>query len=344
MLLADGDPLPYDDLVIATGAAPRPSPWRPGSGVYQLRTLADSLALKERFAAGGAVVMIGGGFIGAGSAAAARAAGCAVTIVDPVPVPMARATGPVVGELLAGLHGRHGVAARFGVGVEAVTGRAGDLTVTLSDGTALRAGTVVVGIGAVPNDAWLGGSGLVVADGVALRRVPRGGRRGARLRGRATSARWPHPELAAPVRSEHWTNAADQARCVAHNIAHPDAPEAYRPRTTSGRTSTTGRCRSPGSGPARPPSGSSATPRATGLRSWWCTPTPPAGCAPSSASTGRGRSCACRRLLDERAQRGPGQGPAGRAVTSGRPYPPVVQYRLPVGVEHRPAGHRLLEA
>jgi len=51
-------------------------------------------------------------------------------------------------------------------GVEAVTGQAGDLTVTLSDGTALRAGTVVVGIGAVPNDAWLGGSGLVVADGV----------------------------------------------------------------------------------------------------------------------------------------------------------------------------------
>ena len=167
VLLADGDLLPYDDLVIATGAMPRPSPWRPGSGVYQLRTLADSLALKERFAAGGEVVMIGGGFIGAETAAAARAAGCAVTIVDPVPVPMARATGPVVGELLAGLHGRHGVVARFGVGVEAVTGQAGDLTVTLSDGTALRAGTVVVGIGAVPNDAWLGGSGLVVA-GIGL--------------------------------------------------------------------------------------------------------------------------------------------------------------------------------
>ena len=52
VLLADGDLLPYDDLVIATGASPRPSPWRPESGVYQLRTLADCLALKERFAAG----------------------------------------------------------------------------------------------------------------------------------------------------------------------------------------------------------------------------------------------------------------------------------------------------
>ncbi len=228
VLLADGDLLPYDDLVIATGAAPRPSPWRPGSGVYQLRTLADSLALKERFAAGGAVVMIGGGFIGAETAAAARAAGCAVTIVDPVPVPMARATGAVVGELLAGLHGRHGVDARFGVGVEAVTGQAGDLTVTLSDGTTLRAGTVVVGIGAVPNDSWLGGSGLVVADGVVCdTHLAAAGAE--RVFAAGDVARWPHPELAAPVRSEHWTNAADQARCVAHNIAHPDAPEAYRP-------------------------------------------------------------------------------------------------------------------
>jgi phthalate 3,4-dioxygenase ferredoxin reductase subunit len=228
VLLADGDLLPYDDLVIATGAVPRPSPWQPGSGVYQLRALADSLALKERFAAGGAVVMIGGGFIGAETAAAARAAGCAVTIVDPVPVPMARATGPVVGELLAGLHGRHGVAARFGVGVEAVTGQAGDLTVTLTDGTALRAGTVVVGIGAVPNDAWLGGSGLVVADGVVCD-TSLAAAGAERVFAAGDVARWPHPELAAPVRSEHWTNAADQARCVAHNIAHPDAPEAYRP-------------------------------------------------------------------------------------------------------------------
>ena len=228
VLLADGEWLPYDDLVIATGASPRPSPWRPESGVYQLRTLADCLALKQRFAEGGAVVLIGGGFIGAETAAAARAAGCAVTIVDPVRIPMERATGPVVGELLADLHSRHGVTARFGVGVRAVSGRAGDLLVMLSDGSVLRAGTVVVGIGAVPNDAWLGGSGLVVEDGVVcdahLAAVD-----AEHVFALGDVARWPHPELAAPVRAEHWTNAADQAQCVAHNIAHPDALEAYRP-------------------------------------------------------------------------------------------------------------------
>ena len=73
--LADGESLPYDDLVIATGASARPSPWQPPSGVYQLRTLADCLALRKRFADGGTVVMIGAGFIGAEAAAAARSAG-----------------------------------------------------------------------------------------------------------------------------------------------------------------------------------------------------------------------------------------------------------------------------
>jgi phthalate 3,4-dioxygenase ferredoxin reductase component len=228
VLLADGDLLPYDDLVIATGASPRPSPWRPESGVYQLRTLADCLALKERLTHGHAVVIVGGGFIGAETAAAARSAGCEVTLVDPVRIPMERAAGPVVGALLADLHRRHGTATRFGVGVRAVSGRAGDLTVTLTDGSSLRAGTVVVGIGAVPNDQWLRGSGLVIEDGVVCDGYLAAAG-AAHVFALGDVARWPHPELDAPVRTEHWTNAVDQARCVAHNITHPGALEAYQP-------------------------------------------------------------------------------------------------------------------
>jgi phthalate 3,4-dioxygenase ferredoxin reductase component len=226
--LAAGESLPYDDLVIATGASPRPSPWQPESGVYQLRTLADCLALRKRFAGGGAVVMIGSGFIGAEAAAAARSAGCDVTLVDPLPVPMERAVGPVVGALLADVHPRHGVRTRFGVGVRAVSGRAGDLTVALSDASVLRAETVVVGIGAIPNDQWLHGSGLVVEDGVVCDAYLAAAG-AAHVFAVGDVARWPHPELDALVRSEHWTNAADQARCVARNIARPGARETFQP-------------------------------------------------------------------------------------------------------------------
>jgi len=226
--LADGEVLPYDDLVIATGASARPSPWQPESGVYTLRTLADCRTLKKCFADGASVVMIGGGFIGAEAAAAARSAGCDVTLIDAVTVPMERAAGPVVGALLADVQRGNGVRTRFGVGVQSVTGRAGDLVVTLSDTSVVRAEAVVVGIGALPNDQWLQGSGLTIEDGVVC---------DAYLAAAGAThvfaigdvARWPHPELDAQVRSEHWTNAADQARCVARTIAQPGAREPYQP-------------------------------------------------------------------------------------------------------------------
>ena len=82
--LSDGSAVGYDILVIATGAAARPSPWRPVSGVLQLRTLADSQAIAERLARKEPVVVVGGGFIGTEIAAAARGLGCPVTVVDPV--------------------------------------------------------------------------------------------------------------------------------------------------------------------------------------------------------------------------------------------------------------------
>jgi NADPH-dependent 2,4-dienoyl-CoA reductase/sulfur reductase-like enzyme len=226
--LADGEVLPYDDLVIATGASARPSPWQPESGVYTLRTLADCRTLKKCFADGASVVMIGGGFIGAEAAAAARSAGCDVTLVDAVAVPMERAAGPVVGALLADIQRRNGARTRFGVAVQSVTGRAGDLAVTLSDTSVVRAEAVVVGIGAIPNDRWLQGSGLTVEDGVVCDAYLAAAG-AAHVYAIGDVARWPHPELEAEVRSEHWTNAADQARCVARTIARAGAREAYQP-------------------------------------------------------------------------------------------------------------------
>jgi NADPH-dependent 2,4-dienoyl-CoA reductase/sulfur reductase-like enzyme len=92
----------------------------------------------------------------------------------------------------------------------------------------LRAGTVVVGIGATPGDAWLASSGLRLDDGVVCDRFCRAeGAVGVYAAGDV--ARWFHPRHGELVRVEHWTNAIDQAACVAHNLVHAGDLWEYAP-------------------------------------------------------------------------------------------------------------------
>jgi len=228
VVLTDGQRIDYDIVVLATGSVARSSPWQVPSGVHVLRTIGDSAALAADLAAGGAVVVVGGGFIGAEVAASARSLGHDVTIVDPLDVPIGRVLGNEIGALFTDLHHRNGVATRFGIGVESLEGRAGNLTVRLTDGQVLEAVTVVVGIGALPNDGWLASSGLLIDDGVVCDQYCRAVD-AMEVFAVGDVARWMHPDHGESCRVEHWTNAVDQATCVAHNIAHPDDLRAYRP-------------------------------------------------------------------------------------------------------------------
>lgn len=223
--LDNGATVSYDILIIATGAAARPSPWKPQSGVLQLRTLDDARAIGARLSLGEPVVVVGGGFIGTEIAAAAVKAGCPVVVVDPVPEPMARLVGPEIASILVDLHLHNGAQTRFGVGVVGIEGEAGALTVVLDDGTRLAASTAVVGIGTIPSTDWLAGSGLTVDNGVVTDRFLRAvGVDDVYAIGDV--ARWPHPGRGHDIRAEHWTNASDQARFVATVITR-GADEGY---------------------------------------------------------------------------------------------------------------------
>ncbi len=228
VVLTDGARMDYDLVVLATGSLARPSPWAAESGVHVLRTIGDSRALADDLAKGGPVVVVGGGFIGAEVAATARALGHEVTIVDPLEVPVGRVLGGEVGALFTDLHHRNGVATHFGSGVESVEGRAGELTVRLTDGQVLSAATVVVGIGARPNDGWLASSGLLVDDGVVCDEFCRAVD-APDVFAVGDVARWMHLGHGESCRVEHWTNAVEQATCVAHNLARPEDLRAYRP-------------------------------------------------------------------------------------------------------------------
>lgn len=222
------EPLHYDNLVIATGASPRPSPWGQRPGIHVLRTLEDARKLRADLLRDGELTVIGAGFIGAEVAATARSLGLQVTVIDPLPVPMSRIFNPEIGQWFADLHQDNGVTTMFGIGVEAIEGDQGNFTVHLTNGESVQASTVLVGIGVIPNDTWLSASGLLVDNGVVLNEYCQA-LDAPNVYAVGDVARWRHQKHGEDVRIEHWTNAVEQATCVAYNINHPDQPRAYTP-------------------------------------------------------------------------------------------------------------------
>lgn len=222
-----GEELCFDGLIIATGAHPRMLPGVPDlAGIHVLRTLEDCLSIRRDLEAGGRVVVVGGGFIGAEVAASARQRGLDVTVLEALPVPLARVLGPEIGRVCAALHLDHGVALRCGVAVAAVEGDSRVGRVTLTDGTKVEADTVVIGVGVTPATGWLESSGLPIADGVICDAFCATEADGVYAAGDV--ARWFNPLFGEQMRVEHWTNAVEQGTRTARNLLlGSDSREAY---------------------------------------------------------------------------------------------------------------------
>lgn len=166
--LDDGSTLDFDGLVAATGVSARRLPL-PGAEDrrHVVRTLDDAVALGHELQGTPRVAVIGAGFIGCEVAATARDLGCEVDVVDPMPVPLSRPLGPVVGAELQRRHEQHGVRFHLQRGLSALSANAdGSVQLTLSDGETITADIVVEAIGSVCNVAWLQGNGLDLRDGV----------------------------------------------------------------------------------------------------------------------------------------------------------------------------------
>jgi 3-phenylpropionate/trans-cinnamate dioxygenase ferredoxin reductase component len=214
--LSDGSSVSYDKLLLSTGASPRMLPGV--DGVHYLRRLEDSDRLKEILATKEHLVVIGAGWIGLEVAAAARAAGLRVTVVEVLELPLLRVLGREIAQVFADLHNANGVDLRLGVGVDHVTGTA----VRLADGSRLDADAVVVGIGAAPNVSLAVDAGLAVDDGVVVDAQLRTADQDILAAGDVASAF--HPFLGRHVRVEHWANALNQPATAAATMLGHDEP------------------------------------------------------------------------------------------------------------------------
>ncbi|MFJ6717262.1 NAD(P)/FAD-dependent oxidoreductase [Streptomyces sp. NPDC091259] len=218
----EAGPLPYDVLVLATGARPLTLPGSDGvPGVHLLRTLDDAARLRPVLAEAPPVVVVGAGWIGAEFATAAREAGCAVTVVEAAERVLAGAVPAEVAEPMGNWYAEAGAELLTGARVASVEeGR-----VHLADGRTLEAGAVVVGIGARPATDWLAGSGVelgpdgsVTADARLRTSVP-----GVYAVGDCAS--FPSARYGERLLVHHWDNALHGPRVVAANIVAQDAAE-----------------------------------------------------------------------------------------------------------------------
>lgn len=211
---AGPESVPYDKLLLATGASPRrlSFPGADSGDVLYLRTVADSDRLRSAFSPGTRVVIAGAGWIGLETAAAARAAGCPVTVLEPQPGALHDQLGPELGAVFAGLHRAHGVEFRFGE--HAAEFRPG-LVIT-SGGADLGADVLVVGIGAAPNDALAADAGLEVSNGVLTDAALRTSDLNIFAAGDVANSF--HPLLGRRVRVEHWANALNGGPAAARSM------------------------------------------------------------------------------------------------------------------------------
>jgi len=197
----DAGEVAYERLLLATGSEPRRLPV---DGAVYLRTREDSRALRSALQQQPRVLIVGAGWIGLEVAAAARVAGCEVTVVEPQAQPLLGVVGERVGAMFADLHREHGVDLRLG---------------TSYDGQ--RADLVLVAVGAEPRVDLARDAGLAVDNGVLVDAALRTSDPAILAAG--DIAAHDHPRLGR-LRVEHWDNAIHQGRAAARAMLGDETP------------------------------------------------------------------------------------------------------------------------
>lgn len=220
-------PLPYDALILATGATPRPLPAAIGgtlAGVHVIRSLADADGLAADLVPGMRVLVVGGGYVGLEAAAVLRKLGHPVTLIEAAPRILGRVACAETADAVRALHRAHGVDLREGVGLDHLTATAGRVSgAVLADGSTLGVDLVIVGIGVTPATDLARSAGCALDNGIATDAQGQSSVAGIWAAGDCAS----FPQGDGRIRLESVQNAIDMADCVADNIL--GAGRAYAP-------------------------------------------------------------------------------------------------------------------
>ncbi|MGH8823238.1 MAG: NAD(P)/FAD-dependent oxidoreductase [Jiangellaceae bacterium] len=218
LTLGTGAILGYDKLLLATGSSARRLPATDLQGLYYLRDAQDADALRAALTVGGRrVVVVGAGWIGMETAAAARGYGNQVTVVDPQPTPLRAALGDELGQMFADLHTEHAVDLRLRTRVSEFTSAGNRVTGLVTENSeTLSADIVVVGVGAQPNVGLAEKAGLTIDNGIVADEAMRTVDPDIYAAGDVTNVY--NPLLGRRLRVEHWANALHGGPAAARSM------------------------------------------------------------------------------------------------------------------------------
>ena len=227
-VVAGGQTIPYDHLVLATGSAPRRLPDSIGGGlegVYTVRNLHDADTMAPEFTQGRHVLIVGGGYIGLEAAAVAASKGLKVTLVEMADRILQRVAARETSDYFRALHRSHGVDIREGVGLETLLGENRVTGARLSDGSEFDVDFVIVGVGIAPATTLAEFSGVLIDNGIKCDEYGRTSDPSIWAAGDCAS----FPVGDRRIRLESVPNAIDMAECVAENIMGGERPYVPHP-------------------------------------------------------------------------------------------------------------------
>lgn len=220
--LADETVIQYEKALLATGGRPAKLPVDGAdlTGVYYLRTLDDSLGIKEAAGKGKQAIVIGGGFIGLELAASLSEQGCEVTLIEAGPHIWPKFAHPDLAHFFQDYLTDRGIKLMTEQTVASINGEDTVVSVSLGNGEKLPADMVCIGIGIRPNVELAEAAGLEVDNGIVV----------------DEQLRTSHPDIYAAGdvinyydvlfdkrrRVEHWSHATFSGRLAGMNMAGGD--------------------------------------------------------------------------------------------------------------------------
>jgi 3-phenylpropionate/trans-cinnamate dioxygenase ferredoxin reductase subunit len=221
VVLAGGERLPFDRLLVGTGGRNRrlevPGAGLPG--VFDLRYHRDAVQIRDAATEGARIVCVGMGFIGAEVAASLRTIGRDVTVVEIFETTLYRILGPEIGRVIEGIHRDHGVTMHFSDSVERFEGDGRLERIITDSGRGIDADVAVIGVGTEPAVEITAGTGLDQGGGIPV--GPGLERVGPGVFATGDAARHDHPVFGS-IRVEHYDNALKMGEHAAHAMLGAD--------------------------------------------------------------------------------------------------------------------------